>query len=81
MRDACDEAPNGEIDVTSAKKGRTQWNVEHPEAGVRVAVVARSEEEARALAWRRWYGRDPTTEFDERLRAGFCVTDSGVQVK
>ena len=40
-----------------------------------------TEDEARALAWRRWHGREPTTEFDERLRAAFSVTDSGVPVK
>ena len=53
------------------------WNVEHPEAPVRLVVAARTEDEARALAWRRWYGREPTTEFDERLHAAFSVTDSG----
>ena len=54
MREACAEAPNEGVDVTIAKKGRTHWNVEHPEAGVRVTVAAGTEDEARALAWRRW---------------------------
>ena len=40
-------------------------------------VAARTEDEARALAWRRWYAREPTTAFDERLRAALSVTDSG----
>ena len=56
---------------------RTHWNVEHPELAVRVVVAARTDDEARAIAWRRWYGREPTTEFDELLRAAFSATDSG----
>ena len=36
---------------------------------------------AKNLAWRRWHGREPTTEFDERLRAAFSVTDSRIPVK
>ena len=39
--------------------------------------AARTDDEARAIAWRRWYAREPTTEFDERLRAAFSATDSG----
>ena len=30
---------------------------------------------SRSTDWR--YGREPTTEFDELLRAAFSVTDSG----
>ena len=56
---------------------RTHWTVEHPEAPARLVVAARTEDEARALAWRRWYGREPTTAFDERMRAAFSVTNSG----
>ena len=56
---------------------RTLWTVEHPEVPARLVVAARTADEARALAWRRWYGREPTTAFDERLRAAFPVTDSG----
>ena len=63
--------------MTTARPGRTHWTVEHPEAGLRLVVAADTEDEARALAWRRWYGREPTTEFDERLRAAFRVTDPG----
>ena len=67
--------------MTTDSPERTHWNVEHPEARLRLVVAARTEDEARALAWRRWHGREPTTEFDERLRAAFSVTDSGVPVK
>ena len=54
---------------------RTHWTVEHPEVSARLVVAARSDDEARALAWRRWYCREPTTEFEELLRAAFAVTD------
>ena len=56
---------------------RTHWLVEHPEVAARLVVAARSDDEARALAWRRWYGREPTTEFEELLRSAFSVGDSG----
>ena len=56
---------------------RTHLTVEHPEVPARLVVAARSDDEARALAWRRWYGREPTTELDGLLRAAFSVTDSG----
>ena len=61
----------------SASKSRTHRTVEHPESPARLVVAAYTEDEARALAWRRWHGREPTTEFDELLRAAFSVTDSG----
>ena len=67
--------------MTTDSRGRTYWNVEHPEARLRLVVPVRTEDEARALAWRRWYGREPTTEFDDRLRAAFSVTDSGEPVE
>ena len=63
--------------MTTASPRRTHWRVEHPEAAVRLVVAARTEDEARALAWRRWYDREPTRELDELLRAAFSVTDSG----
>ena len=56
---------------------RTHWCIEHPEVAARLVVAARTDEEARAMAWRRWYGRDPTTEFERLLRAAFSATDSG----
>ena len=61
----------------TTSRQRTHWTVEHPEVPARLVVAARTEDEARALAWRRWYGHEPTTAFDERLRAAFSVTDSG----
>ena len=69
--------PEQGVTVMRASESRTHWTVEHPEVPARVVVAARTEDEARALAWHRWYGREPTTEFDERLRAAFSVTDSG----
>ena len=56
---------------------RTYWTVRHPEVPARLVVAARSAEEARALAWRRWYGREPRTELEELLREAFSATDSG----
>lgn len=66
-----------EIYAMTASQPRTHWTVEHPGAPARLVVAARSEDKARSLAWRRWYGREPTTAFDERIRAAFSVTDSG----
>ena len=60
-----------------ASESRTHWTVKHPEVPARLVVAAYTEDEARALAWHGWYGREPTTEFDELLRAAFSVTDSG----
>ena len=60
-----------------ASESRSHWTVKHPEVPARLVVAAYTEDEARALAWHRWYGREPTTEFDELLRAAFSVTDSG----
>ena len=56
---------------------RTYWRVEHPEVAAHLVVAARTEDEAQAIAWRRWYGREPRTEFEELLRAAFSATDSG----
>ena len=56
---------------------QTYWRVEHPEVAARLVVTACTEDEAQAIAWRRWYGREPTTEFDELLRAAFSATDCG----
>ena len=39
--------------------------------------ATRTDDEARTLAKRRWYGREPTTEFEELLRAAISATDSG----
>ena len=56
---------------------QTHWGVEHPEVAARLVVAARTDDEARAIAWRRWYGREPATEFEKLLRAAFSATDSG----
>ena len=56
---------------------RTYWRVEHPEVAARLVVAARTDDDARAIAWRRWYGREPATEFEKLLRAAFSATDSG----
>ena len=58
-------------------RARTYWHVQHPELAVHLVVAARSDDEARTLAWRRWYGPEPTTKFEELLRAAFSATDSG----
>ena len=63
--------------MSTVPRARTHWTVEHPEVAARLVVAARTDDEARTLAWRRWYGREPTTEFEELLRAAFAVTDSG----
>lgn len=57
---------------------RTWWNVTHPERGVRVVVAARSAEEARALAWMRWYGRGPGDELEALMREACSVEDTDV---
>ena len=56
---------------------RTHWTVEHTEVTARLVVAARTDDEARAIAWRQWYGHEPATEFEELLRAAFTATDSG----
>ena len=61
----------------TTSRQRTHWTVEHPEVAARLVVAARTDDEARAIAWRRWYGHQPTTEFEELLRAAFSATDSG----
>ena len=61
--------------MTTDSRGRTYWNVEHPEARLRLVVPARTEDEARALAWRRWYGR----EAEETLSFSGLVSAGGEQ--
>ena len=56
---------------------RTLWTVTHPERLVRIEVPARSVEEARQEAWKRWYRRPVQTEFDALLRAAFATQDTG----
>ena len=73
--------PEVEPPVMTVRLPRTHWNVEHPALAVRVVVAARTDDEARAIAWRQWYGPEPTTEFEELLRAAFSATDSGEPAK
>ena len=63
--------------MTTAPPPRTYWRVEHPEVAARLVVAARSDDEARTIAWGRWYGGKPKTEFEELLRAAFTAKDSG----
>ena len=63
--------------MTSPSRARTHRTVEHPEVPARLVVAARSDEEARSLAWRRWYHREPHTELEVLMRAAFAVTNSG----
>ena len=63
--------------MTTAPLPRTYCRIEHPEVPARLVVAAGTDDEARAIAWRRWYGHEPTPEFEELLRAAFSATDSG----
>ena len=62
--------------MTTTPLPRTYWRIEHPEVSARLVVAAGTDDEARAIAWRQWYGREPTTEFEELLREAFSATDS-----
>ena len=57
---------------------RTWWNVTHPEHPARLVVAARNNDEARALAWTRWYGRAPRNELEVLTRAACSVENSEV---
>ena len=67
-------APKRETNMSTP----TWWNVTHPELPVRVVVAARTEEEARALAWTRWYRRAPRNELEALMRAACSAENSGV---
>ena len=56
---------------------RSYWTVDHPEAARRVVVAARSDTEARALAWREWYGGKASTLFETVLRDAFAARNTG----
>ena len=58
----------------TSPQARTYWEVHEPEAGVRVVVSAHTIEEAQAVAWRGWYGRDPASELEVLMRAALSVT-------
>ena len=57
---------------------KTWWNVSHPEHPARVVVAAHSDDEARALAWVRWYGRAPRNELELLMRAACSAENSEV---
>ena len=65
------------VPVMTASAPRTHWKVEEPEAGLRLVVAARTFEEAQAVAWRRWYGRNPATELEGVMRAALSLTGTG----
>ena len=60
----------------TSPEAQTYWKVHEPEAGLRVVVTARTIEEAQAVAWRRWYGRNPKTELEALMRAALTVTET-----
>ena len=55
-------------------QAQTHWQVLDPEAGLRVVVTAPTVEEAQAVAWRGWYGRNPANELEVLMRAALSVT-------
>ena len=52
-------------------RARTYWHVQHPELVVHLVVAARTDDEARTLAWRRWYRL--TSRWIHTLRSGSCL--------
>ena len=56
---------------------RALWVVTHPELRVRIEVPARSPEEARRVAWQRWYGRPIEGGLDELMRDAFEARNTG----
>ena len=56
---------------------RTWWRVRHPELAVTTVVAAASDEEARAAAWRQWYGRVPADEFEWLMREASAAENTG----
>ena len=62
--------------MTSTPQRRTYWQALHPEVAAHLVVAARLGDEARSLAWYQWYRREPTTEFEDLLRAAFSVSNS-----
>ena len=55
-------------------QAQTYWQVLEPEAGLRVVVTAPTVEDAQAVAWRGWYGRNPANELEVLMRAALSVT-------
>ena len=63
--------------MTESNRPYTLWVVTHPEHPARIEVPARSPEEARRVAWERWYRRPVQTGIDELMRDAFHVRDTG----
>ena len=55
----------------------TLWTVTHPEQPARIEVAARTPEEARRVAWQRWYRRPVRDGLDELMRDAFDAQDTG----
>ena len=55
--------------------GVSPENVTRPEHPARLVVTARSDDEARARAWIRWYGRPPRNELELLTREKATVID------
>ena len=56
----------------------TLWTVTRPEQCVRIEVSVRSAEEARRVAWQRWYRLPVRTDLDALMREAFGTDDTGV---
>ena len=56
---------------------RTWWTVTHPEVAMSIRVAAASDDEARAAAWRQWYGRAPRDELEGLMRDACAAEDTG----
>ena len=56
---------------------RTWWKVTHAEVAVTISVAAASDDEARAAAWRQWYGRAPRSELEGLIRNACAAEDTG----
>ena len=67
--------------MTVPNRPYTLWSVSHPEHFVRIEVPARSPEEARRVAWQRWYRRPVRTGLDELMRDAFDAQDTGKPVE
>ena len=63
---------------TSGTRPFTLWTVTHPDHFVRIEVSARSAEEARRVAWQRWYRLPVRTDLAALMREAFGTDDTGV---
>ena len=67
--------------MTVPDRPYTMWGVTHPEHFVRIEVPARSPEEARRVAWKRWYRRPVQSGLDELMRDALDAQDTGKPVE